>query len=72
MVTGIVLGIGTGLGVDDEIAVALLVQSDVLALVPGNLGEAHFREQGAQQLDVGRGIFDELEAVGAHRVGEAQ
>ena len=69
---GIFLGIAAGLGIDDEIAVALLVQGDVLALVPGDLGKAHLGEQRAQQLDVGRGIFDELEAVGAHRVFEAR
>ena len=56
---GILLGVAAGLGIDDEVAVALLVQGDVLALVPGDLGEAHFGEQRAQQLDVGRGIFDE-------------
>ena len=48
------------------------MEGDVLALVPGDLGEAHLGEQDAQQLDVGRGIFDELEAVGAHRIFEAQ
>ena len=68
---GIFLGVAAGLGIDDEVAVALLVQGDVLALVPGDLGEAHLGEQRAQQLDIRRGIFDELEAVGAHRVGEA-
>ena len=69
---GIFLGVAAGLGIDDEVAVALAVQGDVLALVAGDLGEAHLGEQRAQQLDVGRGIFDELEAVGAHRVFEAQ
>ena len=68
----IFLGVAAGLGIDDEVAVGLLVQRDVLALVPGDLGEAHLREQRAQKLDVGRGIFDELEAVGAHRVFEAE
>ena len=42
---GILLGIAARLGVDDEIAVALLVQSNVLGLVPGDLGEAHPSEQ---------------------------
>ena len=69
---GIFLGVAAGLGIDDEVAVALLVERDVLALVPRDLGEAHLREQDAQQLDIGRGIFDELEAVGAHRVLEAE
>ena len=41
----IFLGIAAGLGIDDEVAVALLVQRDVLALVPRDLGEAHLGEQ---------------------------
>ena len=41
---GIFVGVGARLGVDDEIAVALLVEGDVLALMPGDLGETHFRE----------------------------
>jgi hypothetical protein len=72
VVPGILLGIGAGLGVDDEVAVLLLVQRDVLGLVPGDFGEAHFGEQVPQQLNVRRGIFHELEPVGAHRVFEAQ
>ena len=48
------------------------MEGDVLALVAGDLGKAHLGEQRAQQLGVGRGIFDELEAVGAHRIFEAQ
>ena len=72
MISGILLGVGTRLGVDDEVAVGLLVERDVLALVPRDLGEAHLREQRAQELDVRRGIFDELEAVGAHRVFEPE
>ena len=72
MILGILLGVAARLGIDDEVAVGLLVQGDVLALVPRDLGEAHLGEQRAQQLDVGRGIFDELEAVGAHRVVEPE
>ena len=72
MVPGIFLGVAAGFGVDDEVAVGLLVESDVLALVAGDLGEAHLREQRAQQLDIRSGIFDELEAVGAHRVGKTR
>src|SRR5206468_12304289 len=49
-----------------------LVQRDVLGLVVRDLGKAHLREQRAQQLDVGRGIFDEFEPVGAHRVIEPE
>jgi hypothetical protein len=58
------------LGVDDEVDVALAVQRHVLAAVAGADREAHAREQPAQQLGVGRGVLDELEAVGAHRIVE--
>src|SRR5207249_8327791 len=47
MVARILLGVGARLGVDDEVAVALFVQRDVLALVPRNLGATHPGEQGA-------------------------
>ncbi len=57
-----------GLGVDDEIHVALAVQRDVLGTVPRHAHEAHALEQLAERLRIGRGVFDELEAIGAHRV----
>ena len=60
------------LGIDDEVDVALPVQRDVLALVPGDRREAHLGEQAAQQFGIGRGIFDEFEAVGTHRILKAQ
>ena len=69
---GELLGEAVRLGIDDEVDVALAVERDVLALVPGDRGEAHLGEQRAQQLGIGRGIFDEFEAVGAHRIFEAQ
>jgi len=56
------------LGVDDEVDVALAVQRDVLGAVAGDGREAHAIEQAPQQLRVRRRVFDELEAVGAHRV----
>ena len=59
-----------GLGIDDEIDVALLVQRDVLAAMAGHHREAHALEQRAQQDRIGRGVLDELEAVGAHRIVE--
>src|SRR3954466_4149450 len=37
----IFLRVAAGLCIDDEVAVGLLVQRDVLALVPRDLGEAH-------------------------------
>ncbi len=58
------------LGVDDEVDVALAVQRHVLAAVARTGGEAHAREQPAQQLGVRRRVLDELESVGAHRVVE--
>ena len=45
---GVILGIGAGLGIDDEIAIALLVKRDVLAFVAGDLGKAHAGKQRAQ------------------------
>jgi hypothetical protein len=65
------LGVAAGLGVDDEVDLALAVERHVLALMLRDRREAHFREQLPQQLRVRRRIFDELEAVGAHRVREA-
>src|SRR5947209_2303265 len=66
------LGIAPRFSVDDEIDVALAVERDVLALMLRHRGKAHSGEQLAQQRGVGRGIFDELEAVGTHRVVEAE
>ena len=68
MIARELLGEAARLGVDDEVDVALAVERDVLALVLGDRGKAHLAEQGAQQLGIGRGIFDEFEPVGAHRV----
>ncbi len=58
------------LGVDDEVDVALPVQRHVLAAVPRDDRKAQPLEQRAQQLRIGRGVFDELEAVGAHGVAD--
>src|SRR3954449_8311172 len=69
---GILLRVAPRLSVDYEVAVALLVQRDVLGLVVGDFGKAHPGEQLAQQGRVRSGIFDELEAVGAHRIVEAE
>jgi hypothetical protein len=59
-----------GLGVDDEVDVALAVQRDVLAPVAGHHREAHALEQAAQQLGVRGRVLDELETVRAHRILE--
>src|SRR5688572_3000641 len=57
---------GARLGIDDEIDVALRMQRDVLAAMPGDHREAEAFEQAAQQLGVGGGVFDEFESVRAH------
>ena len=59
-----------GLLVDEEVAVALAVQRDLAPAVTGDRGEAEIAEQRVQQLRIGRGEFDELEAVDPHRVLE--
>ena len=59
-----------GLGIDDEIDVALAVQRHVLAAVARADGKSHAREQRSQELRVRRRVFHELEAVGAHRIVE--
>ena len=57
-----------GLGIDDEIDAALAVQQHVFVAVAGDRREAHALEQRAHRGWVRRGIFDEFEAVGTHRV----
>ena len=59
---------GIRLRVDDEVDLALAVQRHVLGAVPRDHRKAQPLEQRAQQLRIGRGVLDELEAVGAHRV----
>ena len=57
-----------GLGVDDEVDFALAVQRDVFVAVFGDGLKAHALEQLAHGGRIGGGVFDELEAVGAHGV----
>ena len=54
--------------VDDEVHAALPVQRHVLVTMPGDGDEPHAGEQAAQRGRVGCRVFDELEAVGSHRV----
>jgi hypothetical protein len=61
-----------GLGVDDEIDVSLAMEGDILAAMAGDPLETHLFEKGPQFLGLGRGIFDELEAIGAHWVFEPE
>jgi hypothetical protein len=60
------------LRINDEIDVALAVQSDILRTMPRHRGQSHAFEQMPQQFRIRRRIFDELEAVGAHRIGGVQ
>ena len=59
-----------GLGIDDEVDVALPMQRHVLAAMAGDDRESQLFEQRAQQLGIGGRVFDELESVGAHRIVE--
>ena len=68
MLLGEAAGEAVGLGVDDEVDVALPVKRHIPGAVPGDRREAHGLEQFMKLLRFGRGVFDELEAVGAHRV----
>ena len=56
------------LGVDDEVDAALAIQQNVLVAVPRDRRKAHALEQRTHGGGVWGGVFDELEAVGAHRV----
>src|SRR6188472_2691642 len=47
---------------------ALLVERDVLVAMARHRREPHALEERAERLRVGRGVLDELEAVGADRV----
>ena len=55
-------------GVDDEVDLALPIERHVLRPVPGDRAEAHGLEQSTQRHGIGRGVFDELESIRAHRV----
>ncbi|OIQ69918.1 hypothetical protein GALL_484760 [mine drainage metagenome] len=63
-------GLPLGLHVQDQVDVALAKPQHVLGAVFGDSREAHHLEQGLQALRLGRGEFDELEAVGAQWVVE--
>ena len=54
--------------IDDEIDVALIVQRHVLRTVARDRRQPHALEQPAQQFRIGRGVLDEFESVGAHRI----
>ena len=58
------------LHVQDEVDVALLVANDILRAMLRDRREAEALEQLAQRMRVGRGVFDELEAVSAKWIVE--
>jgi hypothetical protein len=59
---------GFGLGVQDEVDVALAVERHILRAVPGDGRKAHLLEEGVELLGFRMAVLDELEAVGPHRV----
>jgi hypothetical protein len=60
-----------GLGVEDEVGLALPPERHVLAAVAGDLHETEPHEDLAQMLGIGPSELDEFEAVRAHRIGLA-
>ena len=60
--------VGAGLLVDEIIDVALAIDRDLLGPVPRDRHIAHQPEQRVQFFGPRMRVFDELEAVGAHRV----
>ena len=65
---GKALGEGVGLGVHNEVDLALAVQHHVFVTVPGHGFEPHAFKQLTHGLGVGCGVFNEFEPIGAHRV----
>jgi hypothetical protein len=59
---------GLGVGVEDEVDLALPVERDLLVAVPGDRPEAHALEHPGHRQRIGRGVLDELEALRAHGV----
>ena len=60
--------VGAGLLVDEIIDIALAVDGDLPGLVARDRRIAHQLEQRVQLFRLRVGVFDELEAVGAHRI----
>ena len=59
---------GGAFGVNDEVDATLAVQGHILRAVPGDGRKAQPLKQGAQQLRIRCGVFDELEAVRPHGI----
>ena len=56
-------------GIDDEMYVPLPMQGHILRAVPSHGGQAHTFKQAAQMLGLRSCVLDELETIGAHRIG---
>ena len=67
---GKILGKTARLVIEQENAVALLVQGDVFAAMPGHGAKAELGEQLFQNRGIGRGKFHKLEPIDAHRIIE--
>ena len=60
--------VGAGLLVDEIVDVALAIDRDLLGLVARDRHVAHQLEQRVQFFRLRMRVFDELEAIGAHRI----
>ncbi len=60
--------VGAGFFVDEIIDVALAIDRDLLGPVARHRHIAHQLEQRVQRFRVGVRVFDELKAIGAHRI----
>ena len=59
---------GVGLGIDDEIDVALAIEGDLFGAMFRHRLEAHPAEHRVKHRGIGMGELDELETIRAHRV----
>jgi hypothetical protein len=60
--------VGAGLLVDQIIDIALAIDRDLFGAVAGDRHVTHQLEQRVQRFRIGVRVFDEFEAVGAHRI----
>ncbi len=60
--------VGAGLFVDEIVDIALAKDRDFLGAVARHRHIAHQLEQRVQRFGIGMRVFDELKAVGAHRI----
>jgi hypothetical protein len=62
------LGEAVRLGVEQEIDIALAIKRHILGAMTGDRLETQLDEERGKFGRFGRGIFDELEPVGPHRI----